>query len=637
MTSNQSDHLIKALADLVEGNAAANSFTAPPRPCSAEEADNASSRHDDYGFPPDHGLGAGDDPASEMPEEERNLIPTVIIAACAEEPPNDTGNGQRLLHHFGGEIINVREAAGGREAGWHYWAGTHWRREGGNEHAGLLAQRTAPRIALEADYLTATPSGARAIEAAENAARDLDRLKKQPGEWSEADEEKAELLERVIAIGVEAAAELKKRQVNRRKFAVSSGNASRVRAMLDMALPHRTISQDELDADPYAFNCLNGTVRFECYEVADLECPDAEIARKKELWIARVDPHKPDDLISKIAPAEFNLDAAAPIFRASIARFQPNEAIRKWLQRYFGYSLLGVNGEQCMLFNHGGGANWKSTCVEIIARVMGDYAMTLKFESLAGDGQTTGAQASPDIARLPGARLVRASEPDRGVALKEGLIKSITGGEPMLARHNFGNFFSFYPVFKIVLSGNHKPEIGGVDHGIWRRIRFVPWTVTIGDDERREFDEVIAELWEERDGILAWLIEGALLYLNEGLAPPQEIIDATEEYREEMDIVGGFIRSCVMRLDPFEGADPPFVGAQALFEAFEAWCGANGHRAWKQKSFGQALSQKGFIKDRKSTMRRYLWIRLHDVPPRAYRRDEPPHPAETAADEEIPA
>jgi putative DNA primase/helicase len=158
---------------------------------------------------------------------------------------------------------------------------------------------------------------------------------------------------------------------------------------------------------------------------------------------------------------------------------------------------------------------------------------------------------------------VRASEPDRGVQLKEGLIKSLTGGEPMLARHNFGKFFQFYPVFKLSLSGNHKPEIGGVDHGIWRRMRYVVWPVTIADHERREFDEVIAELWQERAGVLNWLIDGALLYLTEGLKIPKAISEATDEYREEMDPVGAFIQACVT-IHPKDDRETPLTSPRKI-------------------------------------------------------------------------
>lgn len=537
-----------------------------------------------------------------------------IVARCAEEPQNDTGNGQRLLAHFGQTILNVREISNSRHDGWYFWNGRYWARVGGNEMAMLAAQRTAPRIGFEASYLRPSAEESDAIEAADKAQAELAAISK--GDADATAKARAAKLESLVELGKEAVNQFKKRQAARRKFAVSSGNDARLRAMLAQALPHRTVCQDKLDGDPLAFNVENGTLRFVRYEVEDFECPDPAITRFVDCWAARLDAHDPADLISRIAPVEYNPYAIAPKFLASLQRFQPNANVRHWLQKYYGYAMTGMTGEQCLLFNYGGGSNWKSTFIEIVCRVLGSYATTFKFDSIAGDGEITGAQANPDIARLPGIRLVRVTESTRNSALKDGLIKSLTSGEPILTRHNFGDFFSFYPVFKMSLSGNNKPDIGGVDHGIWRRIRFVIWPVTIEDSTRREFDEVIAELWEERSGILNWLIDGALAYLTEGLMPPQEIVDTTEEYREEMDIVGEFIKSCVIRHSPVAGSsDVPVVPAQVMYEAFVAWCGMNGHRAWKQRSFASVLSQKGFMRDRNASKRRYKWVALYDMPP----------------------
>lgn len=614
----------KDLADLVE----TGDLPPPPETPHPLEA----------GAPPDEWPGddgAEDDPGPlDLPSDWRTIDPD-LIAQCARQPQNDTGNGQRLLAYFAGSLLNVREAESQRAAGWHQWSGTHWTFEAGVQAATLAAQKTAARIALEADYISATPSEAAAITAAEDALPARKRLKAETKGKAPTDEQREELarLDDLVVAGKLAVEAIKSRQNKRRQFAISSGNDARIRAMLNQATPHRTISQNDLDRDPYAFNVGNGTVRFQCDETVDEECPDPDVVRKVATWSARLDPHNPADLISKLAPVDYKPAATAPKFLASLERFQPSAAVRDWLQRYYGYGITGLHGEQCLVFHGGGGSNWKSTFTEIVFRVIGDYGAMLKFESLAGEGATTGNQASPDIARLPGARLVRASEPDRGVPLKEGLIKSITGGEPMLARHNFGNFFQFYPVFKLTLSGNHKPDIGGVDHGIWRRMRYVIWPVTIGDDERREFDEVIAELWQEREGILNWLVEGALKYLSEGLKPPPEIVDATQEYRDDMDPVGGFIDQCLERLKATD-ADAPFEPARAVYDAFVAWSEANAVRPWKEKSFAAAMSQKGIPKVRNNQGRRYIGVRLHDVPARARRHpDEPPHPA----DDEVPA
>ncbi|MBR2117685.1 MAG: hypothetical protein IJ935_03230 [Afipia sp.] len=557
-------------------------------------------------------------------------IPDEVIAACSEEPQNDTGNGKRLLNYFGDSLLHVREI------GWHAWAETHWRREGGTEHATRSAQITAARIALEADFLTATPSERKAIEEAEAAKPLLADLEKVE-EPSDAQDAEIARLERLVRLGDIAREYLDARKISRRKYAVSSGNAGKIKGMIDQALPHRSINPGDLDKDKLAFNVLNGTVHFVREAVPDPDGTEASGFTKLR-WRAELRPHNRADNVTKAAPVHYDPVATCPAFDVAINRFQPIEAVRRFLQRYHGYAMTGLTGEQCLVFNYGTGSNWKSTFIEIVSRIMGEYCMTLAFESLSGEGQKGGSQASPDIARLPGARLVRASEPERNVHFKEALIKSLTGGEPMLARHNFKDFFEFRPDFKLVLSGNHKPEIGGVDHGIWRRIRFVPWPVTISDAEKRPMDDVMKELWAEASGILNWLVAGTLEYLNDGLRTPQEVIDATAEYREEMDPVGSFVGDCVVAVpaDGKTGEPASVVTARAMYDAFSAWCSHNAVRAWKEKSFATAMSQKGFVKDRVDSGRRYLHVKLQNVPEprRGDHRDDnrPPHPADANHD-----
>jgi putative DNA primase/helicase len=220
---------------------------------------------------------------------------------------------------------------------------------------------------------------------------------------------------------------------------------------------------------------------------------------------------------------------------------------------------------------------------------------------------------------------VRASEPKRGERFDESMLKSMTGGEPMLVRHLQKGFFEFRPVFKLALSGNHRPEIGGVDHGIWRRLRIVPWPVQIADADRRPIETVLAEFGAEASGILNWLIAGTLDYLNCGLVAPPEVTEATDDYREEMDPIGGFIRDCVTRVPAGEDGKPiEFVTARAMYEAFDTHCSVNKVRPWKEKSFAQAMTQKGFVKDRTMTVRRYINVRLHDVPVRDHYDRVPP-------------
>jgi putative DNA primase/helicase len=622
--NNHSDNADR-IADLVEGSAA-DPFAGAPHPAEGRGS------HEERG---DFDGAIDDDAALSYGLDDRDNADDVSSAAvelCVSEPPNDTGNGKRLLHHFGGQIMHVRAV------GWHVWTGSRWKNEGGAEAVERMAQLVAARIVLEADAMSATPLEHRAIEIGAEAKAALDaHLKNKPEDADDAYENRRKELLSLIADGEGARRALQGRKIARRKYAISSGNSGKITGMIERAKPHCTVGPADLDADPLAFNVANGTIYFAEHEFDDPDGSETTNYKRKE-WRAELRPHNRLDRITKCSPVDYDPKAPAPKYIDSMLRFQPNEPTRNFLQRYHGYAITGQTGEQCLVFNFGDGANWKSTFNEIVARVMGDYSATINFASIAGDAQASGSQASPDIARLPGARLVRSSEPDRGVPFKESLIKSLTGGEPILTRHNYGEFFEFLPTFKMVLAGNHKPEIGGVDHGIWRRIRFVLWPTKIPDNERRAFNEVMAELWAERSGILNWLVAGACDYLGAGLRTPQEVLDSTAAYREEMDPVGCFLGDCVVSVPvKDDGSSASTVAARAMYDAFVSWCYSNGVRAWKEKSFATAMSQKGFVKHRVTSSRVYIDVKLHDVPirPRVTQGGhEPPHPADN--DEAIP-
>jgi putative DNA primase/helicase len=576
------------------------------------------------------GGGAGDDDgvsdADAAIPDDAATISAEIIAACALQPPNDTGNGQRLLAYFRDDVLFIDKI------GWHCWDGARWKGERGDHVAALRAQQTAARIVLEADYMAATPGEMAAIEAGEDAKVALDRLRKEVNGKDATAEQKATArrLEEAIETGEWAAGELKKRKIARRKYAITSGNSGKIAGMLDQAKPHRNRRPDELDLDPLKFNVGNGTLHFLFDEVPDPDAGEHDDGKTVKRWRVELLPHNRDDYISRVADVDYDPKAECPLFEAQIGRFQPIEGVREFLRRYYGYSLTGLVGAQCLVFNWGEGSNWKSTYTEIISRVMGDYAHKIDYISIAGDGQKTGSAATPDLAELPGARLVRTGEIKRNTILNEALIKDMTSGEPMTARANFKDPFRFRPTFKLAMTGNHKPEIGGVDHGIWRRIHFVPWRVMIEKSQMRNMEDVLAELLAERSGILNWLIKGAIDFLNDGLRPPQEVLEATETYREESDPVGSFVADCVTRMPP-----PPhgeavvhFVSAREMYDSYVAYCLQNGLRAFKEKGFGSALSQKGFDRDRLKTLRRYVNVELHDVPAMPRRSMNEPPPAE---------
>jgi putative DNA primase/helicase len=264
-----------------------------------------------------------------------------------------------------------------------------------------------------------------------------------------------------------------------------------------------------------------------------------------------------------------------------------NADLIRYLQRIFGYALTGDTREQCFFILHGVGANGKTTMTTAMANAVGGYAQHTPTETLLVKRNDT---IPNDIARLHGTRLVTAAEADFDRRLAEALVKQMTGGDKMTARFLHGEFFEFTPTFKVFLAVNHKPVVRGTDHAIWRRIRLVPFEVTIPDAEQ---DKALPEKLEsERAGLLRWAVEGCLAWQREGLEPPKAVTEATADYRDEMDAVGAFLDECCTR-DP--GAE---TTAARLFERYSEWCEEHSEKPMSKIELGARLAEKGFTRGR---------------------------------------
>jgi putative DNA primase/helicase len=432
-----------------------------------------------------------------------------------------------------------------REFGWLSWVGTHWERHGADHKARILAHDTAAMIIAEVAAV----------------------IKDGPREN-------------------ESIADHRKRQEDLFTWRRQSGNRAKIEAMLIEAAPYLAVDPSDLDADPMVLNLKNGTLRLAgaCQDLA---------------------AHDQDDLLAKVIDVEFDPDATCPRFLDFLARVQPSADVRGFLQRYAGYCLTGSTAEQVMVFNYGTGANGKSTFVNIVAKIMGPYSVSLPFASLLRNDRTRGADATPDLARLPGARLVRASEPEKGARFAEATIKSVTGGEEITARRLHQEFFDFDPQFKLMTSGNNKPAIRGCDEGIWRRIALVPWEVFIPPEERAK--GLDATLWAQRSGILNWMLDGCRLWLEEGLMVPDAVRDATKQYRVDSDPIGRFLEVCVTKTLGSK------VAATDMYYAYTAWCASNAEQPWKQRTFGDAMTERGFTRH-KSSIYRYCDVALVTIP-----------------------
>src|SRR5215217_2810585 len=361
------------------------------------------------------------------------------------------------------------------------------------------------------------------------------------------------------------------------KWASSSLSESKLRAMilLCQSEPGIPVLPDELDASPDLLNVLNGTI---------------------DLRSGKLREHRREDLITRVAPVEYDPDANAPAWETFLERVLPGEELRAFVQRALGYSATGDTSEQCMFINHGGGANGKSTFQEAIAAALGDYAMRAPTEMLL----TKRSGGIPnDIARLKGSRFVASSETEEGRRLAESLIKDLTGQDTVTARFLWAELFEFTPTHKLWLSTNHKPEIRGTDNAIWRRIRLIPWTVTIPPAEQDK--QLSTRLRGELPGILAWIVRGCLEWRREGLRAPDEVRRATGAYRAEMDVLAGFLAECC-ELDTGH-----WEYAKDLYECYKRWCDENGERPEPQRKFGGRLGERGFQRDRGGSRGAGIW------------------------------
>lgn len=270
--------------------------------------------------------------------------------------------------------------------------------------------------------------------------------------------------------------------------------------------------------------------------------------------------------------------------------FGGDQELIHYVQKAAGYSLSGLTDEQCAFFCYGTGRNGKTTFLDIIRCIAGDYASNIQPETLMVKGVNQG--VNTDIARLKGARFVTSVEPNEGLRLNEGLLKQLTGDDVVTARKLYAEEFEFKPEFKLWMATNHKPIIRGTDTGIWRRIHLIPFTVQIPE---KEVDRKLKDkLMQEIEGIFLWCLEGLRMYNEEGLEKPDAVIQATADYKQEMDTISKFLDECTV---------PSFAGsvkAKDLYNVYTKWCDDNGEYKLTNTKFGQEI-QKRFERKRNNS------------------------------------
>ena len=353
------------------------------------------------------------------------------------------------------------------------------------------------------------------------------------------------------------------------KWASMSLSESKLRSMLSLAQsePGIPILPEEMDASKDLLNVLNGTIDLRTGELRE---------------------HRREDLITKVAPVEYDPDAAAPAWDATLERVLPSEEVRAFFKRLCGYAITGDVSEHVLPVLYGTGANGKSTVLNALLEAVGEYGMQAAPDLLIAKsgGHPT------EVADLFGMRLVASIEVEDGRRLAESLVKQLTGGDKVRARRMRQDFWQFDPTHTAFLCTNHKPEIKGVDNAIWRRIRLIPFTETIPPAEQ---DKKLPEkLRAELSGILAWCVEGCLEWRRDGLQAPEEVRKATGAYRSEMDVIGAFLRDeCEIGRD-FKAT------LKDVYARYEEWCEEGGERAESKRKFNARLTERGRFADRRS-------------------------------------
>ena len=351
-----------------------------------------------------------------------------------------------------------------------------------------------------------------------------------------------------------------------------------IEAVVALARKMLAVEASVLDRDPYALNCLNGTV---------------------DLRTGVLREHEPTDYITRIAPFEYVPGARCDVFERTLARITLEEGLGKrplalFLQRWFGYCATGSTREQVFVVHWGSGSNGKSTIIDTVAAVLGHYATT------AAPGLMTARREDrhpTEIADLFGRRMVTAHETDDGAVLREGFIKQATGGDRLKARHMHADFFEFDPTHKLQLLTNHRPLIKGSDHGIWRRVALVPYLARFGDASQvatgaamfAKDTGLAAMLKSESEGILAWIVRGAVEWYRDGLGVPEVVKAASQDYQSSQDRFAQFLDECCEIGQTFEV--PLSLGSQGLYPQYSAWCKTNGMQPLATPRFLQEIAR----------------------------------------------
>lgn len=350
------------------------------------------------------------------------------------------------------------------------------------------------------------------------------------------------------------------------RYALQMGLRNKIEAALKLAESHPaiTLKPEELDSDPLLAACQNGVI---------------------DLTNGRFHKPNPGDHITRQFGTYYDPAALCPRWERFLDEITDGDGeLIEFLQRSVGYSLTGSMKEQVFLFLHGTGANGKSVFIETIRALLGGYSSRASESLFEAKGPPRDSRV--ELAELPGIRVLFVSETSQGGRLNERLVKDITGGDALRAEAKYQSGFRFSPQFKVWIVGNYAPRVDGVDHGIWRRVRLVPFNVTFEGD--RKDPHLVETLQAELPGILRWAVDGAVKWHRSGLNLPECVKLATNAYRDDQDLLADFIT------EHLERAPDGMACKTAVYSRYREWCQDEGlNHPQSAKQLCRQLKQRG--------------------------------------------
>lgn len=367
---------------------------------------------------------------------------------------------------------------------------------------------------------------------------------------------------------------------NWNKFVKHSRSAKAKKDLIIELKHHVPVMHSEFDKDLMLLNTPSGYI---------------------DLTSSVLSDHDREKMFTQQTNTDYSENTDCPNWKRFLKQiFQGDEELIHYIQKTIGYAATGSTREQCMFILFGNGRNGKSVFLDTLQNVLGTYTKTMNVSSIMV--KYGGASANSDIARLEGSRMVISSEANEGNRLDEGLVKQLTGGDSIVARHLYGSEFEYTPTFKIFMATNHKPLIRGTDDGIWRRLKMIPFKYQVPEDKVDK--DLKFKLEAESIGILKWIVDGALMWQSEGLREPEVVKNESQIYRNEMDVISMFINDCC-QLNPDyreRGGD--------LFSAYTAWAKeTNNYSNMNKNKFGIEM-KKRFKKIKTGGYMTYIGLRL---------------------------